>query len=452
MRGPDGLAGAWREADARMLADKAFGPPRSVRPLERPVEEAPEPLDVEGVLVRELLDLARRQLGAAIAFVGEWQGGPDGVRVMRGVSSAVPIPVGRGHTEGLETTYCQRIVDGRLPRVIPDTSAEPEAVALAVTAALPIGSYVGVPVVLSDGSLYGTLCCLSPTADPTLSDRDADFLGAIASSMARVLESELAVRQARGLLVRKLDPVLRGEGLHVVFQPVVSLEDGALAGVEALARFGPEGTGSPAPWFLDAEAAGLGVALELVAARHALAAGRDLPGFLSLNFSATTICTPGFADLLAGVDPARVVVEVSEHEEVADYDPVLAALRPFRERGLRIAVDDAGAGFASLRHVVQLTPDVIKLDISLVRGIDADPVRQALAVALTTFARSTGAQVVAEGVETEQERAVLAAAGVGLMQGWLSGAGAPAAEVLRRYGRRTAVPPPRGQVLPAVPR
>ena len=439
VRAGGGLCAAWREADAALLTDKRRRRPRAVRVPAPRVDGS-----ADDVLLQELLELARRQLGAVISFVGEWRGGASGVRVMRGVSSAVPVPVGRGATEPLDGTLCQRILDGRLPRVIPDTSREPEAMALPITSALPIGSYVGVPVVLSDGQLYGTLCCLSPTPDLGLSDRDADFLAGIADSMARVLEAELKQQAARNSLVARLDPVLRGRGLHVVYQPVVALGDGGRTGVEALARFGADGTGAPGPWFDDARAAGVTGELELAAATMALASAPATDGFLALNFSATTICSPGFSRLLEPHDPTGLVVEVSEHEQIADYAVVLEALRPWRRQGLRVAVDDAGAGFASLRHVVLLAPDLIKLDLSLVRGIDADPTRQALAAALTTFARSAGAQVVAEGVETVQERDVLAASGVTLGQGWLFGAGVPA-------DRLAAVPAPRSALASARP-
>lgn len=441
VRGPGGLPTAWRAADAGLLQDKRTG--RAPLPERVLVPPVPGDASTDDVLLRELLELARRQLGAAISFVGEWRGGPSGVRVMRGVSSAVPIPVGRGATEPLDGTFCQRILDGRLPRVIPDTALEPEAMALPITTLLPIGSYVGVPVVLSDGQLYGTLCCLSPTPDRALSERDADFLAAIADSMSRVLEAELKQQAARSGLVARLDPVLRGRGLQVVYQPVVALRDGSLAGVEALARFGSDGAGSPEAWFRDAGQAGLTCELELAAAQAALATAPSVPGFLALNFSATTICSPAFATLMEQHDPQRLVVEVSEHEQIPDYGAVLDALRPWRTRGLRVAVDDAGAGFASLRHVVLLAPDLIKLDLSLVRGIDTDRTRQALASALTTFAHTAGAQVVAEGVETAQERDVLESAGVTLVQGWLFSRGVPAGDVRTQYGPGCAVPAPR---------
>ncbi len=439
-RGPAGAVAAWHEAVGRTsgvrAGDLAPAPPRT-QPW--PVQDAGADL-----LVRELLDLARVQVRAQICFVGEWQGDQ---RIMRGVSSALPIPAGRGDVEPLNGTFCQRILDGRLPRVIADTSCYPAAMELPVTAALGIGSYIGVPVVLSDGSLYGTLCCLSQAPDPELSERDAEVLTAIAASLARVLEPELRAAQAYAAMAARLEPVLRGEATTMVFQPVVSLVDGAVVGSEALARFGGQAH-STQEWFADAERAGLTCELEVATAQAALVAGRDLPGFLALNLSATTLCSPHLPALLDGVDLARLVVEVSEHEQIADYTALLEVLAPLRAQGLRVAVDDAGAGFASLRHVVLLSPELIKLDISLVQGVDTDRTRQALAAALTGFARSTGAQVVAEGVETEAQRTVLRDAGVTLMQGWLESDGVGPEQFMARWGRRAALPAPRRSATP----
>lgn len=123
-------------------------------------------------------------------------------------------------------------------------------------------------------------------------------------------------------------------------------------------------------------------------------------------------------ELLDAVDPARVVVEVTEHAAVGDYDTLLAELADARAAGLRLAVDDAGAGFASLRHVLLCKPDLVKVDMALVRGCDGDPVRQTLLRALLDFAGSMGADVVAEGVETTAELETLRICGVTLAQGY----------------------------------
>jgi len=134
-------------------------------------------------------------------------------------------------------------------------------------------------------------------------------------------------------------------------------------------------------------------------------------------------------DLLERADPSRIVVEVTEHAPVADYDELREALSGLRERGVRLAIDDAGAGFASLRHIIRLDPDLIKLDITLTRQIETDPVRQALAVALVSFAEQIGATVVAEGVESELELEALRRAGIRHAQGFLLGRPGPLAEV-----------------------
>ena len=116
-----------------------------------------------------------------------------------------------------------------------------------------------------------------------------------------------------------------------------------------------------------------------------------------------------------------MVLEVTEHAPVEDYDQLNRTLRTLRARGIRLAIDDAGAGFASFRHIVRLAPDFIKLDMTLTRDIDADPARRALATAMVSFALEIGATMIAEGIETEQEFRTLRSLGIGLGQGYFLG-------------------------------
>jgi EAL domain-containing protein (putative c-di-GMP-specific phosphodiesterase class I) len=122
---------------------------------------------------------------------------------------------------------------------------------------------------------------------------------------------------------------------------------------------------------------------------------------------------------MAGTDPASLVVEITEHVAVEDYDALSRVLRRFRDAGLRLAVDDAGAGYASLRHILKLRPDYIKIDLSLVRDIHLDPARQALVASLVSFARTVDAVLVGEGVEQQAELDMLVTLGVRQMQGFL---------------------------------
>ena len=227
---------------------------------------------------------------------------------------------------------------------------------------------------------------------------------------------------ARSRIRRALDDDL----LHTVFQPICTLA-GSTVGAEALSRFrGPPSRG-PLRWFAEAEEVGLLRDLELVAVRAALAALPDLPGgvFLSVNVSPATLATAGFLRLIAGSDGARVVVEITEHARIHDYESLREALDALREFGVRVAIDDAGAGFASLRHILRLEPEFIKLDRTLIDGIECDRSRQALAAGLISFAEKIDATIVAEGIERPAEVDALADLGVRYGQGFFFAQPAP---------------------------
>jgi EAL domain-containing protein (putative c-di-GMP-specific phosphodiesterase class I) len=165
---------------------------------------------------------------------------------------------------------------------------------------------------------------------------------------------------------------------------------------------------------------GLGEALELSAIRAALALLPQLPDgvYLSVNASPDTVHGRGLHGLLAAVDARRVVIEITEHASVARYDDLLRELAALRELGVRVAVDDTGAGYASFRHILALRPDIIKLDRDMVVGVDRDRAREGLVGALASFAESLAATVVAEGVETPGELDALARAGIACAQGY----------------------------------
>jgi EAL domain-containing protein (putative c-di-GMP-specific phosphodiesterase class I) len=195
------------------------------------------------------------------------------------------------------------------------------------------------------------------------------------------------------------------EPLLIAFQSIVDLwADRRTVGVEALSRF-PDGDGDPSCWFRDADLLGLGTELESTAIRRTLEALPRLPDdvYLAVNASPATLMSPSFLDLFAHAGPGRVVVEMTEHAPVDDYAILHERLDQLASAGVRLAVDDAGAGYASLRHILKLHPDVIKLDISLTSNIDREPLQRALAAALVKFARELGASIIAEGAERPEE-------------------------------------------------
>ena len=298
-----------------------------------------------------------------------------------------------------------------------------------VTADLGVGAYCGVPVLLPDGSLYGTLCGLDGDARPDLTADQVMVLSVIASLLGQQLAELGAEKQAAAAERTELLELLHGSRLAIVGQPIVDVRTGTRPGFEALSRF-TDRAGQPCRpdvVFAEATRLALGPTFELAAVTAALEFLPRLPdtAYLSVNLSAATLCTQQCQEVLAPAPLPRLVLELTEHEAVQDYGQLAGAMAELRRAGLRLAVDDVGAGFSSLQHILRLNPDVIKLDISLTRTIGADPARRALAAGFAGLARELGSALVAEGVETEQERDTLLALDVYLMQGFLLGRPAP---------------------------
>jgi EAL domain-containing protein (putative c-di-GMP-specific phosphodiesterase class I) len=213
----------------------------------------------------------------------------------------------------------------------------------------------------------------------------------------------------------------------MVFQPIVELASGHTVGVEALARF-VDGA-SPDRCFAEATSLGLGAELELAAVKGALRQLDEIPAgkFMAVNVSPVVALDRRLHDLLRKQGQGRIVVEITEHEPVDSYEDLTLVRTRFRRDGIRVAIDDAGAGYASLHHILKLAPDIIKLDIALTRGIDADPVKRALATSLVQFAKETDAVVTAEGIETVGELTTLRELAVPWGQGFHLGKPGPLA-------------------------
>lgn len=214
--------------------------------------------------------------------------------------------------------------------------------------------------------------------------------------------------------------VMERDELDIVFQPIVELDSREIVGFEALGRFSGEPRRGPHEWFAEAHDVGLGVELELWAVRKACHYSRELPEgvFLAVNVSPLTAERAELLELLGECHVDHVVLEVTEHAPVDDYPRFRIAIDRVRELGASLAVDDAGAGFASLRHILELDAELIKLDGSLTRSLHEDARGRSLASAVIAFGRETGASVLAEHVETEGQVQELRRLGVDYGQGY----------------------------------
>ncbi|MGE6319414.1 sensor domain-containing phosphodiesterase [Pseudomonas oryzihabitans] len=407
-------------------------------------ESGTELLDVVGLdtgnlssqgCIDKVLHALRTHLDMDVAFLAEFR---QQDRVFRNVDAEPDAPIKAGDALPLSQGYCQQVVTGHLPELIPDTRAVGPARLIPETRSVPIGAHVSVPVRLSDGELYGTFCCFKYQPDPTLSPRDLELVRTFAELVADRLSLDVSSRRGQVEMRERIQGAVAAHQPSIVYQPIYHLADLRIAGWESLSRFHCLPQRSPDLWFSEASAVGLGDELEESAMRFALQGLQSLPddSYLTMNCSPQTILGGRLPALLAGTAPGRLVLEITEHAEVEDYDALHAQLQPLRAQGVRLAIDDAGAGYSSLRHILRLRPDMIKLDMSLVRDIDRDAERRALASAIIAFARETHKEVIAEGVETLAELEALKALQVDKVQGNLLSRPLPRDDALRLPRRR----------------
>lgn len=353
-----------------------------------------------------------------IGFISEFKGDDRIFRYVDEQEGGQTLEV--GGADPLESAYCQRVVDGRLPGVIHNAQQLPEARDLPATSELNIGAHLSVPIKMPNGDVYGTFCCFSSEPDHSLTPRDLDSLKVFADIAAVVINKDVNAARLEDKQRERVQAVLDSDGLTLKWQPISNIKTGRIVGVEALSRFTVEPIRTPDVWFNEAKSVGLSNVLEWRAVEFALERLNYFPDeiYLACNLSVEALLSDEMLKLLSRNPLHRIVLELTEHDLVNDYPLVSKTLAPLRQMGLRVAVDDAGAGYSTFRHILRLRPDIIKLDMNLTRDIDTDPARAALAEALVRFAKSTGCILIAEGVETRSELDTLRSLGVDSAQGY----------------------------------
>lgn len=394
-----------------------------------------ELLALPGIDVPAIFDFPAR--GRAVTLAA---GGPDGL----------PFVPGRALSRARATYLFERAELGPWAET---WQARPEdgQYGLAI-AELGIKAVAYAPIRSRDG-LVGLLA--AGTCDAEVAQHLIDHfpvVGEFAVTAGALLGHQLDSVHRSDLAKRRIGRVLATRAFHPVFQPIVELGSATPVGYEALTRF-TDGT-PPDRMIAEAHSVGLGRDLEVACVTAAVAAAEALlPGvWLSLNVSPQVILhSEEFAGLVAG-QSRRIVIEVTEHTEIEDYEAVRRAVVGLGPT-VSLAVDDAGAGFGSLRHVVELRPRFLKLDVSLIRGVDRDLTRQAMIAGLAHFASRSSCEVIAEGIEEPAELEMLRELGVPLGQGYLlgrpeplpaasgsAGRPGPATPVRRSVGKRASSP------------
>lgn len=368
-----------------------------------------------------LLALVRKHLDMDVAFISEFINDERVFKVVDNPSENQIVKV--GNADPINETYCQKITDDKLSPIITNTYANPITKAMPVTEKLGIGAYIGVPINLSNGKLYGTFCCYKSHHDESLNDRDLSFLNIISEIATGLIEKNLSKSISRNHAKSAIEQIISDNDISIYFQPIFSLKNNKVAGFESLARFFTTPYKTPDVWFKEAKKVGLNETLEMLAIKNAVTniAKFNNSTYIAINCSPSHILSGALENTLQNIDCTRLVLEITEHSPISDYEKMRTALTPLRKRGLRLAIDDVGAGFSSFQHILELEADIIKLDISLTQNINTDDRKFLLAKALCGFAKAIDCTIVAEGIETEEELNSLRKLNVDSVQGYFIG-------------------------------
>ncbi len=364
-----------------------------------------------------VVELAHRYLELDAVYVAEVRGDRLVVRAWAG--DVVSFGVSVDDDVPLAGTIAQPLLSGDVPSVVANGATEPALAGISVPPSGRIGAYVGVPLRFSDGSSYGAFFGLSHEPDHSLGRRDVRFMAMLGELMTGDLDEQRRLER----LSSGLHDLIDNERIEIACQPIFDILTGRCLGVEALSRFG-EPFSRPDATFAAAEEVGLGLELERLAIRTAWVILSELGAgqFLTINVGPTALLELARrANERTDLELSSLVIEVTEHVGVESYADLRHELSPLRAQGLRLAVDDVGAGYASLHHIVELRPDFVKVDTSLVQGVAQDRLLRVTVGSLVNLALDLGATTVAEGIESAEDLTALRDLGVDAAQGYLLG-------------------------------
>lgn len=380
--------------------------------------------------IERILRAVREHLGTEVAVVSRFT--QNNERELTHVDAGIEIAMGPGFRDPRENSYCWYVAEKRLPELIQDPADHALTQEIAITGSLPVGCHLSTPLRLSDGTLYGSLCSFSRTPDRTLHERDLAVFRGFAALAAEQVEKVIENDFRRQRIDERITKLIEEKALEIVHQPIHSVQSGKPVGVECLSRFPDAMMRSPDKWFTEAAEIGRGVELEVLAVEVALASLEKIPPefYISVNASPETIVSGRLEPMLAKMGNRDIVVEVTGHHRASDFNALRAALKRISPYA-RIAIDDVGLDYECLRHLIDLSPKLLKLDLELTRDIHQDVARCALVGAIVRFAEAIGCKVVAEGIEYAEEASVLKRLGVEFGQGFLYAKPMPVADAVK---------------------
>ncbi|SIT12086.1 EAL domain, c-di-GMP-specific phosphodiesterase class I (or its enzymatically inactive variant) [Thalassolituus maritimus] len=369
-----------------------------------------------------LLRTVRTKLRMEVGFISRFDGD---MRTFYLVDSAPGVDIVRaGGSDYRGESLCQRVVDGRAPQLIADAQRTAGASDLAAVKLVPVGAHISVPIVFSDGTVFGTFCVFSRYVIPELNHRSLAMCRVFADAIAAMIEEADALplheSEHRIQLKNEVTELITKHGLKYVRVPLVNLNTGKQEGTELIPSLVRTTDNLASPLLLVHQAVRLGLAkligVNLMEQLFATLSALPDEHYVVINVTPEFLAEFSFTVWLSDDLCRRIVFEISEHDRVASYHELKRVLQPLRQSGIRLSIDNAGAGFASMQHILQLQPEFVKLDSCLTCGVASDTAQQAMLQALLLFSRSQGSTLVADGISNQQDEDYLLHSGISLGQ------------------------------------
>jgi len=366
--------------------------------------------------IGDLIEALRAHLDMDVAFVSRQVGGTH--RIFTHVAARGVAPLASGDLNPNENSLCWLVIQGKLPERVTDTSHYEAAACLPITDAINVRAHFSVPMRRRNGQIHGSLCCFSYRPRPDIAERDMQMIRSVAAIVSDQIESRIELEERGESAAAEIARLIVDDALTIIHQPIYDLTDWHLIGHECLMRH-KESPDISARALLDqARAAGRTLELELHIARKALATldPEHPERFIAINVSPETLASPALGQVIPEGLASRLVIELNQQEAAREHGSIKAAIEVLKERAW-VAVSSEGVGFAGLQALVDLGPDIVKIDPEFLAGVAADASRRALVKALVQFAAETGVTLIAQGVETREDLQALRELGVRFAQG-----------------------------------
>ncbi len=370
--------------------------------------------------IGHMIETLRAHLDMDVAFVSRQIGNTH--RIFTHVAARGVAPLASGDHNPNENSLCWLVIQGKLPERVTDTSLYEAAACLPITDAANVRSHFSVPMRRRDGEVHGSLCCFSYRPRPDIEERDMQMIRSVSAIVSDQIESRIELEERGEDAAAEIARLIVDDALTIIHQPIYDLTDWHLIGHECLMRHKASPEVSPDALLGQARAAGRTLELELHIARKALATldPEHPERFIAINVSPETLASPALGQVIPDGLASRLVIELNQQDAVQQHGSIKEAIRVLKERAW-VAVSSEGVGFSGLQALVDLGPDIVKIDRDFLGGVATDSSRRALVKALVQFAADTGVTLIAQGVETREDLQALRELGVRFAQGNILG-------------------------------